>query len=114
MLEPLKDVLKAGMQGDRTDNDERWTQALRNELEETEVDLVTRLCQSKLSVGELLDLKPGDVIPCDFDGQATVMAGGIPVFQGEVGQQRGSQVVRVSRMIARKTGNALDAFVRRA
>jgi flagellar motor switch protein FliM len=114
MLEPIKDVLKAGMQSDRADKDERWGQMLRNELEETEVDLVTRMCQSKITLGELLDLKAGDVIPCDFDGQATVMADGIPVLQGEVGQQRGRQVVRVNRLISRKTGNTLDAFVRRA
>jgi flagellar motor switch protein FliM len=114
MLEPIKDVLKAGMQSDRADKDERWGQTLRNELEETEVDLVTRMCQSKITLGELLDLKAGDVLACDFDGQATVMADGIAVFQGEVGQQRGRQVVRVSRLISRKSGNTLDAFVRRA
>jgi flagellar motor switch protein FliM len=113
MLEPIKDVLKAGMSSDRADKDERWAQTLRNELEETEVDLVTRLCQARVTLGELIDLKPGDVIPCDFDGQATVLSEGVPVFQGEVGQQRGRQVVRVSRMMARKTGNALDAFMRR-
>lgn len=114
MIEPIKDILKAGMQSDRADKDERWAQSLRNELEDTEVDLVTRMCQAKLTLGELLDLKAGDVIPCDFDGQATVMADGIPVLQGEVGQQRGRQVVRVNRLVSRKTGNTLDAFVRRA
>ena len=113
LLEPIKDVLKAGMSSDRADKDERWAQTLRNELEETEVDLVTRLCQAKLTLGDLLDLKAGDVIPCDFDGQAMVLADGVPVFQGEVGQQRGRQVVRVGRMVARKTGNALDAFMRK-
>lgn len=113
MLEPIKDVLKAGMSSDRADKDERWAQTMRNELEETEIDLVTRLCQSRLTLGELLDLKAGDVIPCDFEGQAMVLADGVPVFQGEVGQQRGRQVVRVSRLISRKTSNSLDAFVRK-
>ncbi len=113
MLEPIKDVLKAGMSSDRADKDERWAQTMRNELEETEIDLVTRLCQSRLTLGELLDLKAGDVIPCDFEGQAMVLADGVPVFQGEVGQQRGRQVVRVSRLVSRKTGNSLDAFVRK-
>ncbi len=113
MLEPIKDVLKAGMSSDRADKDERWAQTMRNELEETGIDLVTRLCQSRLTLGELLDLKAGDVIPCDFEGQAMVLADGVPVFQGEVGQQRGRQVVRVSRLVSRKTGNSLDAFVRK-
>ena len=42
MLEPLKDTLRAGMQSDRADREERWSQILRNELEESEVDLVDR------------------------------------------------------------------------
>lgn len=114
MLEPLKDTLRAGMQSDRADREERWSQLLRNELEESEVDVVTRLGTATTSVARLIDMRPGDVIPIDFDGQVTVLADGIPLFWGELGQQRGQQVVRVGHMNARKTGNSLDAFVRKA
>lgn len=113
MLEPLKDTLRAGMQSDRQDREERWSQILRNELEESEVDLVTRLATAQSTLGKLLNMRPGDVIPIDFDGQATVMADGIPLFRGELGQQKGRQVVRVGQMNVRKVGNSLDAFVRR-
>jgi flagellar motor switch protein FliM len=113
MIEPIKDILKAGMQSDRADKDERWAQTLRNELEETEVDLITTLCEARITLGELLDLKPGDVIPCNFDGTATVMADGLPLLYGEVGQNRGRQVVKVKQLISRKNGNTLDSFVRR-
>jgi flagellar motor switch protein FliM len=113
MLEPLKDTLRAGMQSDRADREERWSQLLRNELEESEVDVVTRLATAQTTVARLIDMRPGDVIPIDFDGQATVLADGIPLFWGELGQQRGQQVVSVRQMNARKTGNTLDAFVRR-
>jgi flagellar motor switch protein FliM len=114
MLEPLKDTLRAGMQSDRADREERWSQLLRNELEESEVDIVTRLATAQTTVARLIDMRPGDVIPIEFDGQATVLADGIPLFWGELGQQRGRQVVRVRQMNARKTGNTLDAFVRRS
>jgi flagellar motor switch protein FliM len=114
MLEPLKDTLRAGMQTDRADREERWSQLLRNELEESEVDVVTRLATAHTTVAKLIDMRPGDVIPIEFDGQATVLADGIPLFWGELGQQRGQQVVRVRQMNARKTGNSLDAFVRRS
>jgi flagellar motor switch protein FliM len=114
MLEPLKDTLRAGMQSDRADREERWSQLLRNELEESEVDVVTRLATAHTTVARLIDMRPGDVIPIEFDGQATVLADGIPLFWGELGQQRGQQVVRVRQMNARKTGNSLDAFVRRS
>jgi flagellar motor switch protein FliM len=114
MLEPLKETLRSGMQSDHAERDDRWTQTLRDELEETEVELVTRLCQAKLSVGELIDMKPGDIIPCNFDGQATVLADGLPLLRGEVGQQSGRQVVRINRLLGRKQGNGLDALVKRA
>jgi flagellar motor switch protein FliM len=113
MLEPLKDTLRAGMQSDRADREERWSQLLRNELEDSEVDLVTRLGTVNMTVGSLIDMRPGDIIPCDFDGRATVLSDGIPLFSGELGQQRGKQVVRVNEMNMRKSGNSLDAFVRK-
>jgi flagellar motor switch protein FliM len=112
-LEPLKDTLRAGMQSDRQDREERWSQIMRNELEESEVDVITQLGKARTTVSQLIDMRPGDVIPFDFDGQATVLADGIPLFWGELGQQRGRQVVRVMQMNVRKNSNSLDAFMRR-
>jgi flagellar motor switch protein FliM len=113
MLEPLKDTLRAGMQSDRADREERWSQLLRNELEESEVELVTRLGTLNMPVSSLIDMRPGDILPCDFNGQATALSDGIALFSGELGQQRGSQVIRVNEMIVRKSSNSLDAFVRK-
>jgi flagellar motor switch protein FliM len=114
MLEPLKDTLRAGMQSDRADREERWSQLLRNELEESEVDLVTRMGTATMSLGSLIDMRPGDIIPLDFDGTVAISSDGVPLFWGELGQQKGKQVVRVANMSMRKSGNTLDAFVRRA
>lgn len=113
MLEPLKDTLRAGMQSDRADREERWSQLLRNELEDSEVELVTRLGSIHMTVGSLIDMRPGDIIPMDFDGHATVVSDGVPLFSGDLGQQRGMQVVRVNEMKLRKSGNSLDAFMRK-
>jgi len=113
-LEPLKDTLRAGMQSDRASREERWSQIMRNELEDSEVDLVASLGHARMSLGSLLDMRAGDVLPIEFDGRATVMADGIPLFRGELGQQRGRQVVRINQLQMRKTGNALDAFTRKS
>ncbi|HMA12586.1 MAG TPA: flagellar motor switch protein FliM [Steroidobacteraceae bacterium] len=112
-LEPLKDTLRAGLQSDRASREERWSQIMRNELEESEVDLAASLGNARVSLGQLLDMRAGDVLPIEFDGRATVAADGVPLFRGELGQQRGKQVVRVAQLITRKTGNALDAFARK-
>jgi flagellar motor switch protein FliM len=113
-LEPLKDTLRAGMQSDRASREERWSQILRNELEDSEVDVTASLGTARVTLGQLLDMRPGDVLPIEFDGRATVVADNVALFRGELGQQRGKQVVRVSQLMARKTGNVLDAFARKS
>ena len=113
MLEPVKDTLRAGMQSDRADREERWSQMLGNELEDSEVELVTQLGSIHMTVGSLIDMRPGDIIPLDFDGHAIVLSDGVPLFSGDLGQQRGMQVVRVNEMKQRKSGNSLDAFMRK-
>lgn len=114
MLEPLKDTLRAGMQSDRADREERWAQILRNELEESEVELVTRLGTAQTTVRRLLDMRPGDVIPCSFEGHVVVEADDIALYTGTLGQQRGQQVVKIDALHTRKTANMLDGFARRS
>jgi flagellar motor switch protein FliM len=112
-LEPLKDTLRAGMQSDRASREERWSQMMRNELEDSEVDIAASLGSARITLGQLLDMRPGDVLPIEFDGRATVVADNVALFRGELGQQRGKQVVRVGQLMTRKTGNVLDAFARK-
>jgi flagellar motor switch protein FliM len=58
-----------------------------------------------MTVGELLELKPGDVIPCDFDGNITLIAEGVPFLRGAYGLSRGQQALKVvERVAARRQG----------
>jgi flagellar motor switch protein FliM len=102
MLEPIRDVLDSGMQSDRMERDERWTQTLREEIEEAEIEIVPMLGRASLTVGRLVDLKPGDVIPCDFDGNITLIAEGVPVARGSYGASRGQQAVKVTQRVTRR------------
>jgi flagellar motor switch protein FliM len=101
MIEPIRDVLDSGMQSDRMDRDERFTQTLREEIEEAVVEIVPLLGRASLTVGRLVDLKPGDVIPCDFDGHVTLIAEGVPVVRGSYGASRGQQAIKVTQRITR-------------
>ena len=49
----------------------------------------------RITLADLVNLKPGDVIPCDFSGQVTVMVEDIPLFRGGFGTSRGQQAVKV-------------------
>jgi flagellar motor switch protein FliM len=111
MLEPLRDVLDSGMHSDRMDRDEGWTQTLREEIEEAEIEIVPLLGRASLTVGGLVDLKPGDIIPCDFDGNITLVAEGVPVARGSYGASRGQQAVKVTRRVSRHKSPVLSNVV---
>jgi flagellar motor switch protein FliM len=102
MIEPLRDVLDAGMQSDRVENDGRWLHALRDEIDDAEIELSTHLGRSALTVADILNLKPGDVIPCDFTGAVTLLAESVPIFRGSFGVSRGQQAVKIEERVRRQ------------
>jgi len=101
MIEPLRDVLDARMQSDKAEHDERWMRALREELDDAELDLSTLLGRGTLSLAEVINLKPGDVIPCDFSGKVTLLAESVPLFRGSFGLSRGQQAVKIESQVRR-------------
>jgi flagellar motor switch protein FliM len=111
MIEPIRDQLDSGVQSDRMERNDSWSHALREEIEEAEVDVVPVLGKTSLSVGRLVDLKPGDIIPCDFDGHVTLYAEGVPVLRGSYGASRGQQAVKVTQRILRHKSPVLSNVV---
>jgi flagellar motor switch protein FliM len=101
MIEPLREVLDSGVQSDRAEQDERWLAALKEGLQDAEVELSTVLGHGSVTLSRLVDLKPGDVLPCDFAGKATVLGEGVPLFRGAYGVSRGQQCVRYEQRIRR-------------
>ena len=108
MIEPLREALDAGVASDRIEHDERWAFALKEEIEDAEVELTTVLGRGRITMQQLLDMKPGDVFPCDFTGRATVLAEDIPIFRGSFGVSHGQQAIQIEERVARFKPKALD------
>jgi flagellar motor switch protein FliM len=101
MIEPLREVLDAGVASDRMEKDERWMQSLREEMEDAELALTTLVGHTQVSLADLLNLKAGDILPCDFTGQVTMIAEDVPVFRGSLGTSRGHQAVKIEERLRR-------------
>ncbi len=101
MIEPIREILDAGVASDRVEKDERWAICLREELEDADVELTTMLGRTSLSLAELVNLKAGDVLPCDFGGKVTLLAEDVPIFRGSFGLSRGQQAVKVEGRVRR-------------
>jgi len=96
MVEPIREILDAGVQSDRTDVDERWVTALREEIKESEVELSSTLTETEITLREVLNLKAGDVIPIEVPGAVTLRAENIPVFRGRFGVAQGNCAIKIS------------------
>ncbi|MFV2055074.1 MAG: flagellar motor switch protein FliM [Thiohalomonadales bacterium] len=103
MLEPIREVLDAGVQSDVGDTDERWINALRDEIEQSQVPLTGKLAEINISLGDLVKVKAGDVIPFDMPETATLCAGGVPVLRGVYGDSKGNQAIKITEPITYPT-----------
>ncbi len=95
MIEPLRELLQAGMQSDRQEMDERWPASLAAEVKEAKVELRAILAETELTLGDIMRLKPGDVIPIDLPRHVTARVENVPVFRAQYGVSRGSSALKI-------------------
>ena len=101
MLEPIRELLDAGVQSDTTETDERWSTALHQEMREASTDVTCELAEIELTLREVLKLKKGDVIPVDMPELVTIRSENIPIFRGIFGRSRENYAVKIVKKSAR-------------
>jgi flagellar motor switch protein FliM len=111
MIEPLREVLDSGMQSDRVEQDDRWSQTLKHEVGDAPVEVRALLGHTTITLADLMNMKVGDVLSTDFSGTLTLLAEDIPMFRGAYGMSRGQQAVKVGDLIRRTRPSAADDLV---
>lgn len=99
MVEPIREILDAGVQSDREDIDGRWAVSLQEEMKEAEVEVSSILTEVDLSLGEILKIKAGDIIPIDLPDMVSLCAEDIPVFKGYFGVHEGVNSIKIIKPI---------------
>ncbi|WP_430459782.1 flagellar motor switch protein FliM [Thalassolituus sp. LLYu03] len=95
MIEPIREVLDAGVQSDVDDVDERWLQSLREDILDARVPIHGTLVEREITLREVAALKPGDVIPVDIPEEFILQANGVPVFRGKMGISNENLAVKI-------------------
>ncbi len=104
MVEPIRELLDAGVQSDRDDNDDRWAVALVEEIKEAGVEISSFLTETEITLNDLNALKAGDIIPIDMPGKVTIRVEDIPVFRGNFGVSDGKNAIKITeRVVAEST-----------
>jgi flagellar motor switch protein FliM len=99
MIEPIRDLLYGGLQGERLEVDERWTKVLTKQIQNAEVDLVATLGQTSVTLGQILNLKVGDVISLDIPEAVIAEVDNIPVLECKYGVLNGQYALKVNKVL---------------
>lgn len=100
MIEPIRSLLDAGIQSDRSDVDDRWNTSLKTEMQRAMVELTTVLVEKQMLLRDVITLQAGDVIPIDLPEQVNINAEGVPLLRGQYGTSNGLNAVKVDGKIS--------------
>lgn len=96
MIEPIKDILDAGVQSDLDELDERWSLSLKKEMMGAEVELKSTLAKTVLSLGQIRNLKAGDIIQIEIPDEINAIVEDVPVFKAVFGKSNGQCAIKIT------------------
>jgi flagellar motor switch protein FliM len=99
MVEPIKDLLTSPLQGEVLGVDKRWVKLMTQQVQAAEVEIVADLAKTKVHLGEILNLKAGDVIPINIEEMIEAQIDGIPVMECKYGLFNGQYALRVEKLL---------------
>lgn len=101
MVEPIRELLDAGVQSDKMETDVRWSSALREEIMDVPVDFRVNLLEHDMSLRDLMELQSGDIIPVAMPENAVMFVEELPTFRVKMGRSGENLAVQVSEKIKR-------------
>jgi flagellar motor switch protein FliM len=114
MVEPIRELLDAGIQSDTVEKDARWGTLLQEEVKTAAVELRSRLATTEITLGDLVNFKPGDVLRIDLPDFVLAFVEDVPVFRAKYGVSRGNYALQVVDLLRHSeiTPRATDIGVR--
>jgi len=100
-VEPIREILDAGVQSDVDDVDERWMTTIRKDLLEAKVPINATVLEDEISLRDVSNLKAGDIIPIELPDLVTVSASNVPMFKARLGQSGGAFAAKIVEKIER-------------
>lgn len=100
-IEPIKNKLNASFQTESDRVDKEWAAKLEEHLRNAEANVLVNLGTASITVGDLVNLNVGDVIPLsqDADGELEILVEGVPKFKCFFGMSRGNRAVQISQYV---------------
>ena len=96
-LEPIKSKLSVGFQSEQLEVDFIWINRIKEQIMGTSANVLVKLGEADITVRDLLELKPGDIIQLDSDATQPldIHVEGIPKFKGIPGLLKGNRALKI-------------------
>ena len=100
MIEPIKDLLTSSLQAENLEVDKRWVRLMRQQIQMAEVEIVADLGTAQISLGDIVNMKVGDVIPLEIPQTIEAKVDGVPVMECAYGKFNGQYTLRVEKLLS--------------
>lgn len=103
MIEPIRDLLTSTLQGETMDVDKRWTKMMTQQIQTAEIELIANMGSANTTLGKVLNMQIGDVIPLKIPDTILATVDNVPVMECKYGTRNGQYALRVEKLIAYST-----------
>ncbi len=97
-IEPIKQKLSSNFQTDHDMADSIWTQAMNEHIMDVSTTLIVKLGEAEMTVGDLVTLEKGDIIPLNQEasGEVIIDVEGVDKLKCLMGVYKGNRAVQVT------------------
>jgi flagellar motor switch protein FliM len=95
MVEPIRETLTGEAAETAAAKQATWAPVLGSVLQDAKLETRAVLAQAQISLGELVRLTPGDIIPIEAPQQVTLLAGEVPLYRGRFGVSQGRNAIKI-------------------
>ncbi len=99
MIEPIRDMLSSPLQGEVLGADKRWVKLMTQQVQAAEIEIVADLAKTRMQLGDILNMKVGDVIPLNIAESIEAQVDGVPVMLCKYGMFNGQYALRVEKLL---------------
>ena len=100
-LEPIKSKLSVGFQSEQLEVDLIWINRIKEKIMQTSANMLVKLGAADITVRDLLELEPGDIIQLNSDATLPldVLVEGLPKFKGIPGLSKGNRAIKITDVV---------------
>ena len=101
MIEPIRTRLNAGFQSEQDEKDNTWSNRFKQNLQQTDVEMVATLGSTEMTVRDFLNLQKGDLLNLENEiiSPIGIEVNGVQKFTGFQGSYKGHKAIRIEDLI---------------